>query len=119
MDFSSICEESTWNVNINGTRGKLTITLANSNNIVKSIMNLNSPPTNQKLGTHDSVSPKLTFVRIMDTISTLLQIQCLDYLLSTSAGAGDVIADYFDVLPESSLFSSPSGIDSIHRTIFG
>jgi hypothetical protein len=82
MDLSSICEESTWNVNINGTRGKLTISLANSNNIVKSIMNLNSPPAIQKLGTHDSVSPKLTFVRIMDTISTLLQIKRLDYLLS-------------------------------------
>ena len=72
-----IHEKSTWNVNINRTKGKLTITPANSNNIVKSIMKLNSPPTNQKLGTHDSVSPKLTFVRIMDTISTLLQIQCL------------------------------------------
>ena len=77
MDFSSIHEESTWNVNINGTKGKLTITLANSNNIVKSLIKFNSPPASQKLGTRDSVSPKLTFVRIMDTISTLLQIQCL------------------------------------------
>jgi hypothetical protein len=30
LDHSSMHEESTWNVNVNGTKGKLTITLANS-----------------------------------------------------------------------------------------
>ena len=34
-----------------------------------------------------------------------------------ASGAGDEIAGYFEVLPNASLFSSPSGTDNIHRTI--
>ncbi len=44
-------------------------------------MKLNSPPTNQKLGTHDSVSQKLTFVRIMDTISPIANPMFTGYLI--------------------------------------
>jgi hypothetical protein len=45
MGFSHIYVESIRNVDVNGTKGKLTITEASSNNTLKDMMKLNSQST--------------------------------------------------------------------------
>jgi hypothetical protein len=61
---------------------------------VKSLIKSNSPPASQKLGTRDSVSPKLTFVRIMDTIYALCKSNVYR-LFNEHKWANDEIAGHF------------------------
>ncbi len=54
----------------------------------------------------------------MDTIYPIANQMFTGYLMSTR-GANDEIAGYFEALPDASLFGSPGGTGSVHRTIFG
>jgi hypothetical protein len=99
--------ESTWNVDVNGTRGTLTIRVISSNNDFVGSMSLSSQPTNRVFGVYDNVSSKLTFMRIISPSNPPANQLFTGYLM----GTGREIAGFFEALPQAG--------GTAHRSIFG
>jgi hypothetical protein len=112
--------ESIWNVDVNGTKGNLTILHITNTNIFQGLMHLsNSPNRDPVLGAYDNVSEKLTFFRIMDFQHPIANQVFTGFLMGNLAKTE--IAGYFEALPDT--IGLPSGSHgaggSVDRTIFG
>jgi len=108
INISPIHADSTWKVDVNGTRGNLTITSVSSNNIIHGRMTLNTQPSTSIEGVYDNVSQKLTFFRIIPPSHPPSVNQIFTGFLMSS---GNEIAGYFEALPNAG--------GSVQRSIFG